>query len=292
MKARPNMNSIIDLKDDLEALNAPASNPHKAVARASIALFKQDCPKCKGNGVVGIGYVNYRKVKCFACNGEGTLSFRTSPEQRARAKANTQARKQANSDAWREANPAEAEWLATAAARGFEFAVSLAGALERYGHLTEGQLNAVRKCVARDADRQAQRAVEQAQRSASAPVVSVEAIEVAFNNAKQAGIKYPRLRLDAFVFTPAGESSKNAGAVYVKEGETYLGKVLGGKFFGSRECAPEAQERIVAVATDPKQAAVAYGRKFGACSVCGRQLTDGESIERGIGPICAGKYGW
>jgi hypothetical protein len=37
---------------------------------------------------------------------------------------------------------------------------------------------------------------------------------------------------------------------------------------------------------------VAYGKRTGACSCCGRELTNGESIDRGIGPICAEKYGW
>lgn len=35
-----------------------------------------------------------------------------------------------------------------------------------------------------------------------------------------------------------------------------------------------------------------YGREIGRCGHCGRTLTDNESIERGIGPVCAGKMGW
>lgn len=34
--------------------------------------------------------------------------------------------------------------------------------------------------------------------------------------------------------------------------------------------------------------ASAYGRKTGRCMICGRLLTNPESVERGIGPICAG----
>lgn len=36
--------------------------------------------------------------------------------------------------------------------------------------------------------------------------------------------------------------------------------------------------------------AAEFGRLYGACMVCGRTLTDPESIERGIGPICAGRF--
>jgi len=67
---------------------------------------------------------------------------------------------------------------------------------------------------------------------------------------------------------------------------------MGGRLFTSRDCTTEAAERIVAVSSDPKQAAVAYGMKFGACSVCGRALTDSDSIARGIGPIFAENYGF
>lgn len=35
-----------------------------------------------------------------------------------------------------------------------------------------------------------------------------------------------------------------------------------------------------------------YGHEFGHCGVCGRGLTNDESRERGIGPICAAKMGW
>jgi hypothetical protein len=35
--------------------------------------------------------------------------------------------------------------------------------------------------------------------------------------------------------------------------------------------------------------AAEYGKLYGRCMICGRTLTDPESIERGIGPICAGK---
>jgi hypothetical protein len=37
---------------------------------------------------------------------------------------------------------------------------------------------------------------------------------------------------------------------------------------------------------------VAYGRATGSCSCCGRELTDPVSIEAGIGPICAGRFGF
>jgi uncharacterized protein DUF6011 len=53
------------------------------------------------------------------------------------------------------------------------------------------------------------------------------------------------------------------------------------------------REAILAeIAKDPKAASLAYGREIGACGVCGRTLTDPDSIDKGIGPVCAGRLGW
>jgi hypothetical protein len=287
-------NPFSDMEDDLD-FGAPAK-----AATAEVTYFEQTCPKCKGTGRFTFGYINVRSGECFACKGKGKMSFKTSPATRMKAKASAQKRAVAKVEAqankaqeWKEANPAEAAWMENSAGT-FEFARSMLDALNKYGSLTERQMETVQRLTVQSAERQAARAAEQAARAVSAPVVSVEAIEVAFNNAKEAGVKFPKLRLDTFVFSPAGENSKNAGAIYIKNKEdgVYLGKVAGGRLFTSRDCTPEAAERITAVSSDPKQAAVAYGMKFGACSICGRQLTDSDSVARGIGPICAENYGF
>ena len=287
-------NPFSDMEDDLD-FGAPAK-----AATSEVAYFEQACPKCKGTGRFTFGYINVRSGECFACKGKGKMTFKTSPATRMKAKMASQKRVVAKADAqatkaaeWKVANPAEAAWMEASAPR-FEFAKSMLDALNKYGHLTERQMETVQRLTVQDAERQAVRATEQATRAQSAPVVSVEAIEVAFNNAKEAGVKRPKLRLDTFVFSPAGETSNNAGAIYIKNKEDglYLGKVMGGRLFTSRDCTTEAAERIVAVSSDPKQAAVAYGMKFGACSVCGRALTDSDSVARGIGPICAENYGF
>lgn len=38
--------------------------------------------------------------------------------------------------------------------------------------------------------------------------------------------------------------------------------------------------------------AVEFGLRTGQCMICERHLTNPKSIKRGIGPICAAKYGW
>lgn len=42
----------------------------------------------------------------------------------------------------------------------------------------------------------------------------------------------------------------------------------------------------------PREAAIRYGKEIGKCAICHRTLTNPDSIERGIGPICADRYGW
>ena len=39
-------------------------------------------------------------------------------------------------------------------------------------------------------------------------------------------------------------------------------------------------------------ASARYGHEIGECGICGRTLTNDESRERGIGPVCAAKAGW
>lgn len=135
--------------------------------------------------------------------------------------------------------------------------------------------------------------------SRTPPKMRLAEVEEAFARAKAAGVEFPVLRLGTFEFKPAGANSRNAGGIYVYTLKvmgvlpgTYLGKVIGGQFLKSRDCTQAQQDEIVAVAKDPKAAALAFGKRFGRCSVCNRTLTDPESIERAIGPICARKFGF
>lgn len=47
---------------------------------------------------------------------------------------------------------------------------------------------------------------------------------------------------------------------------------------------------LLLIELDPERAAVEHGKLSGRCAVCSRDLTDPESIERGIGPVCADKF--
>jgi hypothetical protein len=252
--------------------------------------FAERCHKCHGTG----RFRNYGA--CYTCKGRGQRTFKTSPEARAKAREGAAARKDKAATAWAEANPQAWLWIVRTAPR-FAFAQSMMNAVTQYGVLTERQLETVERLMAQDAERQAARAVERQQRAAAAPEVSVAAIETAFATAHENGVNSPKLRLDTFLVYEAKPGSKNAGAIYVKEGQQYLGKIMGGRFMRVRECDEATEARIVAVCADPHAAAVAYGKKgleqgAGQCSCCGKRLTNKISKELGIGPICRAKYGW
>jgi hypothetical protein len=50
-------------------------------------------------------------------------------------------------------------------------------------------------------------------------------------------------------------------------------------------------EDLDKIAADPAKEARLYGLRTKRCACCGIELTDPKSIERGIGPICAEKWG-
>ena len=121
--------------------------------------------------------------------------------------------------------------------------------------------------------------------------MSIDRIAQAFASAVASGIKRPKLKLDLYQFSLAPATGVNAGAVYVKVSDLYLGKIMGGKFTRSRDCSDEDQAKIIAACADPFAAAVAHGKRTGQCSCCGRELTNETSIALGIGPICRENWG-
>ncbi len=180
--------------------------------------------------------------------------------------------------------PAEAAWLDQAAEHGSDFAASLRAGVRKYGSLTPRQLAAVQRIVEQDAERA--RLQEQVQRVDVSPIVE------AFAAAKANGLKRPKLRLPNFAISAAPENGANPGALYIKNGPTYLGKIdAEGRYTASREATPETMTAIAAAMVNPLEAAVAYGRETGNCALCGRFLENPESVALGVGPICRRKWG-
>ena len=153
-----------------------------------------------------------------------------------------------------------AAWLAEQ--RWSSFAQSLASAFARYGRLTERQEASARSMYAKAQARQAQR---QAQAPAN-PVTEVgmylnaEGVVYRVKRSRQSGRLYAsryvpeaQVRSDRFVY--------EGGAVY----------------------------RLDASMRMTLEQAKALGALHAQCCVCGRDLSAEESVEAGIGPVCAGR---
>lgn len=257
--------------------------------RNQVAQFK--CDACGGSGrwYPRFSY-SHPGGPCRKCKGTGKL--KTDPEKRAKQKKARVDKKKAILGEYIAAHTAEYTWAITNMAH-FGFALSMYEAVKQHSSWTEGQLIAIRKCMARDVEREKAREAVQA----AAPVITGEGFDrmlATFANAKASGLKWPKLRIGEFTFALAGERSKYAGkALFVKHAEyDYQGRIdLEGRWFPSRECGPQQDQAIRTICSDPLAAAVLHGKQTGHCACCGLELTNEESVRLGIGPICREKWG-
>jgi Family of unknown function (DUF6011) len=74
-------------------------------------------------------------------------------------------------------------------------------------------------------------------------------------------------------------------------GYTFLDVQASAEFYPIKSLETK-REVLGMIAKDPKAAAIRYGKELGYCGICGRELTRKESIARGIGPICATRFGY
>ena len=124
-----------------------------------------------------------------------------------------------------------------------------------------------------------------------------EALFAAFQAAKNKGAKRLTLRFDGVSIKP---NRDNTVLWVTSQSETEMGEYgLKPKYLGKvtpagcdSRLSDTVKEIIMGAANDPLSAAIRYGKVSGECSCCGRELTDPKSIEAGIGPICATKFGW
>lgn len=117
----------------------------------------------------------------------------------------------------------------------------------------------------------------------------------AIETAQRSGLKRIAMRFDSCIIKP----SKYQGKVYVFSHEkalndwgtlsnVYQGWVTAD---GTNLSDADLLNSLQQIAQNPTIAAKVYGQQTGNCSCCGKELTRKDSIERGIGPICAEKFG-
>lgn len=258
------------------------------------ALKFEPCRKCAGSG--SYWRISSRGRRCFECNGTGNgLSLEPKTVRaRERAKEREQTAIQgriADAAAFRAAHPdIAAWWLANS---NFEFARSTSAALDTHGSLTPGQLAGVRKCIDGQAERDALRAAERKAREVSMAGAGFDKLLGAFATAQRSGLKHPALVFERVCFKPA---KKYPGSLYVTSGKSYDSAYYGrvdaqGKFSPMGGVSADLVAEVVAIGADPFGQAVAHGKRTGNCCCCGRGLTNAESIELGIGPICRDRWG-
>lgn len=294
---------------------ANASHALMAGADAeTVAEYVEKCAACNGTGRFR-SYTGRMVGECFRCGGNGKLSFKTSPEQRAKARKRSADKKAAERQAaikahadWHFSLTDEQRdacgWLITATTyvpfwMNNEVAQSLIEQFRKSKPWSEKQLEMVMRWHSKAVERQAQKA-EAKEREMTPCAVSEKFVELfgLFANAKAAQKAKPILRAEGLRISEAKESSRNAGCLYVTDAEghwedrEYLGKITpAGEFVRSKACTDEQAAAVEAVALDPLEAALNYGRVTGSCSCCGRELTNHKSVEDGIGPICRDKWG-
>lgn len=117
-------------------------------------------------------------------------------------------------------------------------------------------------------------------------------------------LKTPRIFLPyngkEFVLSVAGAQARQPGTINVVsrgsfDSRDWYGRIsLEGNWEPSaigKTCA-ELEPMLTELASNPLETMKIYGRKFGNCCLCGRELTNPVSISNGIGPICAEKFGF
>src|SRR5262245_1808736 len=250
------MHDFDDSLDDLMGGRMVPSDRPRATPPASYKpQVLEACPKCNGRGRF-ISYAGRDCGPCFTCKGEGRKAYAKPAAERARARDNAAARKAAKISDGIKAFIADhgdvMAWLDREADKvpAFDFAFSVREALFQYGGLTDGQLAACQKFMARDAQRKAERAAAAAVAPA-ADTAGVDRLKAAFDKAaayaaeRGRGLRRPRITIGDTVISPAPASGKNPGALYVKAGETYLGKIADGRFHASRDCSDEMRAGVL-----------------------------------------------
>lgn len=316
------MTNFFDNGDDLNDLlgndvpAAPRALPTDAGLtriRETVPQFVETCPSCRGTGRF-VSYSGRPLGQCFKCKGKGSKTFKTSSETRMqnRAKAATKAANaaQSNWEAFVAAHPAEAEVLTKGIAQTFGdgrwngICADIKGKVEKYGDLHEGTMAMLGRAV----ERAAARAAQKAQVAVQNEGFTFANLQAAFDAVRQRGAKKAQITIGELNISLAAGNGRNPGALYVKVRGEYMGKIAAdGRWFPGRDAHATIGTQLAEIDRDPQAAikvdALARARKIAEaelageqievpCGCCGILLTDPVSRERGIGPICAGKWGF
>lgn len=269
-----------DIKDLVHVANGGNASSHP-------------CIRCNGRGSKTYGYVNIKTYPCSACHGTGRKQA-DADTQRTRSaafKKGEQTKAQKLRERAMEFGAANRDLITKVAAisEWNSFASSLMEQYASKGEWSANQIAAVNRMLDKiDATNKAKREAK----AKAGGDVEISAIQALFDTATGNGLKRPIFRTEHVVISMAPAHGRNAGALYVKYDKEYAGKIMGGKFLPVSSAPADTLEIVQRIAKDPAGEAVLYGKRTGICGCCGAELTNKVSIERGIGPICASKWGF
>lgn len=246
------------------------------------------CPKCGGSGRLRYGYINIQYFPCRMCKETGKVTSQRVARVESAKRARVTAERNLNDKiaTFTEENGDIVRFVRENA-HWSDFYRSMCDAIDTYGRLTDGQIGAVRRGIEKAAQKAAERTEK---RQTNGGQVDVSAIEALFDGAKQSGLKRLKFRTERIDISVAPETGRNAGSLYVFDNGEYTGKITSGRFIATNATQPDVLGLIQQITVDPAGVARLYGQQTGNCSLCGKELTDPNSIAEGIGPICAGKW--
>lgn len=124
------------------------------------------------------------------------------------------------------------------------------------------------------------------------PKPTTSALSPIINLMDRAGehLKWPKIRFGKMTMV---RTRFGTVGLKMKDSNTkWVGFIQRDGTLSERHCLSENLVTFLeAFAKDPAKYATIYGIKTGACSFCGRELTDPRSVTVGYGPICAEHYG-
>jgi len=157
---------------------------------------------------------------------------------------------------------------------GNEFLTSLHNQLQDRGALSDKQLAAVERNMGKGGEQ-----------------LDAAVLLGLFATASANGLKRPALTFNDVRISKAPDHGNNAGHLYVKLDGEYEGKITpDGRYMAVRSAAPETAALLADICKDPMAKFTNHGHESGQCCCCGRELTNPESIELGIGPVCRTKW--
>lgn len=160
----------------------------------------------------------------------------------------------------------------------FAYMIDMRDVVARFGYLTDAQAKGVLNCMAAEGKREAkvERHSHTIDRDIPEGKYDVETIDGTFR------LKVRQYGDDTVV------SIEDADANY---GWAKVATIRNRTITAGWKANDETIEAVRCLGSTALESyASAYGRRTGRCGICGRELTDPVSIERGIGPICADKF--